>query len=193
MTTMQRHVLSEEARLQVAVVAGATERANRPRFLLVLGAVLLAAALVYAGVQAQALGSARAGVRREEEKVRRIDALVAELRAAHAAQQLDALPPDPLTTNKLENLGKSLGLPQSLRITEQGVSAGAPGFTKRTYKTSFNTSDVGYVLEWLVQATGENTVGLTGIEVNQIRLRPQHRNNAGWNVEVILTRIERGS
>lgn len=191
--TTQRHHLSEESRLQVAVVAGATERSNRPRFLLVLGAILLAAALVYTGVQAQALGSARAEIRRQEEKVRKIDALVAELRTAHAAQQLDALPPDPLTTNKLENLGKSLGLPQSLRITEQGVSAGAPGFTKRTYTANFNTPDVGYVLEWLVQATGENTVGLTGIEINQIRLRPQHNNNSGWNVEVILARIERGS
>lgn len=188
-----RPVMSEESRLQVAVVAGSTERSNRPKFLLTLAGLLLVGAAVYAGMQARALGVARAEVQQQQQRVQRINALVAEVRTAHGRQQLDALPRDAQTTDKLQRLGKSLGLPQSLTIGERGMSAGAPGFTKRMYTANFTTPDAGVVLEWLVKATGENTFGISGVEVNMVKLTPQHNNNSGWGVEVVLSRIERGS
>lgn len=189
-----RTAMSEESRLQVAVVAGATERSNRPRFMLILAGLLLLGAAGYAGVQAQALGAARAQVRSQENRAQQINALVAELRAAHAQQQLDALPRDVQTTDKLQRLGRYLGLPETLAINERGESAGAAGFTNRIYSANFTAPDAGAVLEWLVAATGENTFGISGVQVRSVRLRPQHNNSAGgWAVEVVLSRIERGS
>jgi hypothetical protein len=186
--------MSEESRLQIAVVAGATERSNRPRFLLAVAGLLLAVAVIYTAVQAQALGSARAQIRSQEQTAQRISALVAEVRSAHRQSQLVALPRDAATTDKLQRLGKSLGLPSSLSVGERGQGAGAPGFTKRVYTTNFVVQDVGRVLDWLVQATGENSFGITGVELSSLKLRPQHSNpNGGWTVEVVFSRIEMGS
>ena len=186
--------MSEESRLQVAVVAGATERANKPRALLLLSGVLLLAAGIYALVQGQALGAARAEIREQQRVSVELGSLAAELRAAHAAQQLDALPRDPQTTAKLERLAKSLGLPATMIIDERPTNAGAPGFSKRLYTTRFIAPDVGLVIEWLVRATGPNDAGLTGMQVNSLKLKPQHNiKNGGWEVDVSLSRIERGS
>lgn len=190
-----RHAMSEESRLQIAVVAGATERSNRPRFLLVLAGLLMAAAVVYAAMQAQSLAAARLRIGKQQQTMRQVSALVTELRAAHAAQTLDALPRDAETTAKLERLAKSTGLPETIRIDEVTRGAGAAGFIKKVYTTRFRAPDVGLVLDWLVEATSpNNSAGLSGIEVSQIKLRPQlNVNNGGWDVDIVLSRIERGN
>ena len=66
------------------------------------------------------------------------------------------------------------------------------------------------MLDWLVQATGSNTVGLSGVELNSVLLKPVRGpagNGAagaaggaggaggaatgGWEAQVVFTRIER--
>lgn len=186
--------MSEEARLQVAVVAGATERSNRPRFLLFLALAALIGASIYTGLAASRLAKARADAVRPAQTSATVDRLLEELRAAKRADQTDGAAPDPQAAQKLQRLAAQVGLPSSIRLGS-GQNHDAPGYVRKRYPVSnFRVPDISPVLDWLQQATGENSVGLTNVELNSIRLRPLRNNpsqTAGWEVDVVFTRLER--
>lgn len=185
--------MSEEARLQIAVVAGATERSNRPRFLLLLALIALIGAGLYAATAAARLASARDEVRRVRETRVAVDRFVQELRAAQSARQTDGATPDPQAAQKLRQIALRVGLPSSINLGS-GQNPDAPGYVRKRYTvTNFRVPDIAPVLEWLQQATGENSVGLTNVEINTVRLRPLRTNQttASWEVDVTFTRLER--
>lgn len=184
--------MSEEARLQIAVVAGATERSNRPRFLLVLAALALAGASVYAFLQFRDLSDARATLRAVQVTEARVEQLREQLLAAQSRSKDDGLAPDPLTAQKLQQLATQVGLPSSVRLGTSQSSANAPGYVRRQYNANFRAPDIGPVLDWVQQATGPNSVGLSGVELRSILLRPLRTNQTGgWDVKVEFTRLER--
>lgn len=192
---MARHApMSEEARLQVAVVAGATERSNRPRFLLLLAVVGLIGAALYAGLAAARLADARADAVRPKQTAATVDRLLGELRTAQQARTTDGAAPDPQAARKLQQLAAQVGLPASINLGS-GQSADAPGYVRKRYTASnFRVPDIGPVLDWLQQATGDNSVGLTNVELNSVRLHPLRTNQSqtgGWEVTVTFTRLER--
>ena len=91
----------------------------------------------------------------------------------------------------------SAGLPArpKFEIREGNRPSPSPGVNKKLYTATIKEAPSQSLMTWLVQATGPNTEGLTGLEVYQIKVAPNKAPGVGvgWDADVILTRLERGS
>lgn len=187
----------EEARLELSAAAAAAERANRPLLPVILGAVLLAIAIVYALRAGAGLTAARLDIGRQQSMTAEVQGLVTELRNLTDPHKSELNDPDPGAQAKLEQLASAAGLPArpkfEIRATDD--RSAPPGTKRWIYSASIKGAEASPLIQWITEATGDNSANLKGMEVGQIKLVPAKGPGAGgqWDADIVLTRLERGS
>ena len=187
---------AEEARLQLAVAGAAAERRNRPLLLVIGAVVLLLISGVYATRQLGALALARAAIGEEWDATEQIRILGEQIRKVSETGKAEVREPDTGVGEKLGRLATSAGLPSAkFSLTQGDMPDSTPKVSHKKYNVTIKDAPSQSLVQWLVQATGTNDVGLNGIEVNQIKVRPAAGpgSGVGWDTEIVLTRLERGS
>ncbi|MBX3358177.1 MAG: hypothetical protein KF745_07095 [Phycisphaeraceae bacterium] len=188
----------DEARLEMAMAAESTRRSNQPRYLVFASVCALLLAGGYASLKWQSLSAARWRAEGVVGQASNVGGLVDEYHrlTSSASRELNA--PDPEILSKLEQLGEQVGLPKrpALNITEREDRTRQHGEgNKKLYTIAISGAHAQPLIAWLTKATGENPVGLTGLETQKLELRPATgAESAGkWNADIILSRLERGS
>lgn len=185
------------ARLELAMAAAGRERANRPRVLVVLALVLLAATLIYAITGLSARASAQARVARAVRNATEIRTLVAEYQASSSVSSAARFVPDPLYAAKLERLaeGSGLILTGTVSSNDAPTTTPVPGLVKKTHRVEANNADPAVILAWLL--TTQDAAQYPGLEISNLLLSPAGSGGAeaqfegGWRMVVDFVRWER--
>lgn len=191
------HQASEDARLELSVAAAAAERRNRPLALVLVAGLALVIAAIYAVRAASSLAAARGEISLEQGTTRDIDFAATQIRHLSEGERAEIQQPDTGVGTKLTTLAGASGLPTAaprFTLTQGDMPGSSAGANRKKYSVTIKDAPSQALLAWLVQATTSNDVGLTGLEVNSIKVRPAPGPGAGvgWDAEIILTRLERG-
>ncbi len=186
----------DDARMELLVAAGAAERANRPRGLVVLAGLFLLSALAYALAGVSARAAAGASVERELRQTAEIAKIAERVRALQAVQSLRGLEPNSRIGKEIEDLAAEAGLTadpsgRKLVIGESEVTGVAvPGVAQRKYTAKMTGQDAAAILRWLNSVqTSDRT---RGVEISVLGLKPEPQGTRGaWNVDVEFVRWER--
>lgn len=173
----------------IAAAAGA-ERSNRPRWLIVLAAVLFAIALIYLMTSMGALAQARGGLSKAEEQLATVQDRVEKYRAEATAVAERAVPEDNATAPKMEQLASLVGL--DVQVTDDLDNYNDRGVRRRTLRASLTNADPGLFLSWI--HTVVQSDDLRGIQIRTLNMRPQvprPGEPVGWNVDITFDRLER--
>lgn len=189
MTWRATTTLSEDDRYEQAERAAAAERRNRPRALIVVGALALLASSVALLGAWRARSGAERDLARGRGELARIESLEGELEALRAARSLAPdqgeqfrTPPDILQT--FRDLGRQAGftqdppVPSPRRINVEGGQRVEWAYT--VYDASLAP-----LLEWARLVIER----IPGTFVHQVKLRPAGER---WTMEVTFARFEQG-
>lgn len=179
----QRNAQLETARLELSVASAARERRNRPRLLILLGVLLVAAACIYAYTQWSARSAAidaLARARAREANVRRLGAEIAVLRAKESSR---GLAPDPLVNARLETHASAVGFKITGTVSDTPVSS-TGGLSQHKYSVRAASQDPLNLFKFLERAQSE-----PGLEISRLVIRPQ--NEGSWSADVDFTRWEK--
>lgn len=161
----------EEARMELSMAASAAERANQPRWIVVLGVLLLVAACVFTLWTWSQRSTALAQAERERLKTKRIVDIRNQLEIESAKLAARATLPDPRTGQYIEQLASSAGISTPPTVADQllgGASVG--GMVQRKYTARLNSEDPLNVLNWL--ASTQTSPLTPGLEITRLVLRP---------------------
>jgi uncharacterized protein YlxW (UPF0749 family) len=184
---------TEEARLELAVAAAATERANKPRWIIVLGAVLLAVTTVFTLVQASARGAQLSKVKLERSATQKVEDLKAEIDAEAAKLASRGTAANPRMGQEIEAYAVGAGVLLAGPVVDSTLAAqNSIGMQQHKYTARAMNQDPLSILNWLnnTQTSAERT----GLEIIRLRLTPgagTSSNTPGWNVDVEFSRWER--
>lgn len=189
--TSDRIALSREDREELASMAAAAARRNRPTHLVAAACVLLVGALAMAGSALLARQSAERALTRAASENVRAQALITEInriRGERAGAQGPGAPtgvndPFPNFGSRMGELatqaGLTVGIPQ-----EQSRPSGA--LVRREYNYSINTPALDAVMNWIRRAMEE----IPGTRVISVSITPQQATRA-WTVIIKFARLER--
>lgn len=186
----------EQARMELSMAASSAERANRPRYLVWLGALCVAVAAIALLMALSTrtkeflrLSKARNAAHAVEQQKQEWDALAAQLRAR-------GMEPDPRMVSKLELIGMGEGLDLAGKITDTEELGNLPaGMTRRTYTVrGIQGENPQGVLGWI--ASTQDPRIISNLEITQLRFGPATATGAsgktgGMNFEVVFGRFER--
>jgi hypothetical protein len=184
---------SDEARLELAVAAAAAERANRPRWIVVLGVLLLIGATIYTLVQVSARTAAIIKVKGAREATAQVERVKAQLDRESAKLTSRGTAPNPLMAAEIENNAHHARVILAGPVTD---SPAAPlssiGMRQVTYRARAINQDPLSLLNWLniVQQNSPTT----GLEILETRFTPgagTANNTPGWNIDAQFTRWEK--
>lgn len=187
---------ADEARLELVMAASASERANRPRALVVLACIVLAGAIGYAVMGISSRSAAASEVASERSESQQVAQMVDRIRAQQAVQALRGLEPNSRIGPEIEALAESQGLTadpagKKLVITESEVTGiSVPGIVQRKYRAILVGQDPQAILNWLnLVQTSEQT---RGVEISSLNMKPEPQGTRGaWNLDVDFVRWER--
>lgn len=187
---------ADDSRLELVMAAGAAERANRPRTLVVLAALVLVAAAGYALLGVSARSAATGAVETELRQTAELTKIAERIRALQGVQALRGLEPNSRIGKEIEDLAVEEGLTadpagRKLVIGESEVTGVAvPGVAQRKYTAKMTGQDAAAILRWLNNVqTSERT---RGVEISVLNLKPEPQGTRGaWNVDVEFVRWER--
>jgi hypothetical protein len=199
---------ADQARLDAAMAASAAERANRPRGLIVAGAVLLVLSVGYLLYTLTQRGAAQASVFSAQRSLDEIQRLAGLIDAESAAMAARGTAPDNAMVSKLEGLVMQAGLnPAGSTISEEPSGpVGQTGMRQRKYKARYTNQDPAAILRWL-ELTQSSPL-TAGLEITRLRLTPAGpgptapglpgavtnpgpADKAGWNIDVDFARWEK--
>lgn len=174
--------------IELAALAAAAERRNRPRLGLYASIALFVGAAVYAAGGSGAVARAKAQAQHEATQSVRVEALVAEIQAALATrEQSDAatrFPPDARLRSKLVEIATAAGLPGTIepdaRMEQRGLD-----YPLQKQVVTVNLSDA--PLEATLQFISRATAEIDGLYVDTIQLRPVPQ---GWFSVIRFARWE---
>lgn len=184
----------EQARMDLALAAGAGERANRPRVLLFAAVLLLAIAVVYAIVgfseREGALGRVATARKNADDMIK----LVNQVRALQETLAKRGLDPNPHIGASLEQLAQFSGTTLSGNVSDTpGTATGQAGMTQRRYTARFVNQDPAALLQFL--NVTQEAPETAGVEIARINLLPGTADPTSgqvlWNLDVDFTRWER--
>jgi hypothetical protein len=183
--------LSRDDRDEIAAVAAAATRRNRPVHYVVAAGVLLVGALAMAGSALLARGAAATALDRathENAQAKYLIERIVELRDERSGQGAGTPgASEPVTDmlQQLSGLASQAGISVSAPSEQSVVVQGTP-FNRKTWAYSFTAREIDNVFSW-VRTVGERIPGTT---VYSISLAP---NAAGrsWNVQLTFARLER--
>jgi hypothetical protein len=184
---------ANQSRLELAVAAAAAERANKPRWLIVLGAMLLVGTTIFALVAANTRLTATNKVSDEWARTQRVLELKLALQKEVANLAAKGMVNDGLTNAKIEKLARDnqLTLKDIVSDSPQTPMANL-GLRQHQYNARAANQSPESILRWLI-ATQESPE-LPGLEINRLVFRPgtgTAENTPGWNVEVYFNRWEK--
>lgn len=184
-------IMSEDDRLDLALMAQASERKHRPRHLVVLATLVLGAGLIGLvwGLTAHRRASAEA--RRERNNLVMLQRMEAELQAIEAAGQGQAQGPPwdaiPDLKSRLEGFATSAGLAKPALPTEsrdRAVPSGGKSAQRMRLSYRVSHSKPEEIMAWIERSLKD----VPGLELWRLRMRPEATN---WSVEVEFSRWER--
>jgi hypothetical protein len=183
---------AEESRLELAVAAADAERANRPRWIVALGIVLLAIAIVFTLFQVSSRTAELIRVQVERDRTAKVENLKADLDRENARLVARGTKPDPRMGAKIEATAVRAGVLLASPVTDSAAAGLASvGMKQVTYRAHAVNQDPLSILNWLRIAQEEPDTA--GLELLEVKLTPgagTPTNSPGWNVDVQFTRWE---
>jgi hypothetical protein len=186
-------VLSEDARAALTAAASGAARANRPRWLIYLGAFAVTGAIVFALFNLTRRVSAETALTAGRARLTELKAEVDKIKAiqdADAAVGGDRAAPDSRMADRISHLGTDNGLTFG-SVTEGDDQRGTPSKSvkRKRYDFRLNNQPAEAIFTWVKRVTAE----LGGVQLNRIELSPADGNDGkpGWNASVTFTRWER--
>ena len=184
---------SDDARLELAVAAAAAERANKPRWVIVLGTLLLIVAVIFAlasySTRAAALGKAADEWKATEEVRKLKDALdveSAKLDARGTAQ-------NPRVSAQIEALASAMGVVIAGNVGDSTMAAMSQlHLQQHQYNARTMNQDPENIFRWLIAT--QTSPEMAGLEITRLVFRPggaTATNTPGWNVDVQFSRWEK--
>jgi hypothetical protein len=188
--------ISEEARFELTLAAGARERRNRPLWMVAGAVLVLAITAIAALTGVVAHRSARAQLQRGLEDLASVEHMAAQFRAldavaSQAGQSQLGQPMQRLQSN-LEALATRAGFttPPLARNEDPSPPNESGIIVRRLNYFDVREPSLGKILEWLRLATQDPGSRIPGLEIESLRLKPE--GNA-WNMNLRLRRWERAS
>jgi type II secretory pathway component PulM len=184
---------NSESRLELTLAAAEAERANRPRWIIVLGVVLLAVAIIYTLTQASARATMFGKIEGERSATRKVQDLrnAIDTETTNLARRGTA--PDARVGQKIEDFARFAQITLAGAVTDQTrTGGGVPGMQQHVYTARAMNQEPDAVLSWLnsIRTSYESS----GLEITRLRLAPGAATaggTAGWNVDLELARWER--
>ena len=173
------------SRSELAARAAAQEQRNRPRILLVVGAIVLLAGMVFLFVGRSSLADAKDDRRREFNSARTVMIQKARLdrHEASASQDGGRFRPVPNFTTIAENAARSVGLTPVPTLSRQSEDRDAE-LIIRSYRYERVTSrDVEALIGWIAQV--ESMV--PGVEITSLELEPSRTQ---WQLAITFVKPE---
>ncbi len=182
--------LNDDERYEIALVAAASERRNRPKNLILIPLALF---IIASLVLAYALYSVESGKLRLEDNQFRYDRLVQgvvqikELEAAGAQEDgPDGLAPISDFLSRVEGYARDAGLESKLSIPVPRRDRSRGLVRVRHVYTKITDPSLEHLLRW-VELTQEK---IPGLFVLSLTLKPA--GNRGWSMDITFARWERG-
>jgi hypothetical protein len=184
---------SSDARLELAVAAAASERANKPRWLIALGVALLAVTLIYALFAYNARAAILSKVKDERRSTDKIIGLKAQLDLENEKLAQRGTAPNPRMGQQIEQLAAAMNVVLAGPVSDSSNAAMTQlGLQQHTYNARCNNQDAGDVLKWLMAAM--SALEMPGLEITRLVFRPggpTSTNTPGWNVDITFSRWEK--
>lgn len=182
--------LSAEERDEVAAVASAAERSNRPVALVVLAGLVFVIACAVLGVSATRQAAASAEVDRREAELEEMRGLVIEYFANEGSgDEIDDLPPTGQgILSRIEELARDAGIEGDLGLAGAGTDRVTDGVVLARGTYSLRHDNLTEIMDWV----GRVERSIQGVQVRRLSLRPQPRNST-WQFEIRFERYERAN
>jgi hypothetical protein len=184
---------ASDARLELTVAAAAAERANRPRWIILLGCALLLISVIYALTQLSARATMFGKIAGERAQTRKVLDLKNSIESETLALAKRGTTPDPRAGGKVEGYALQTGVTLSGAVTDTTRSANsAINMQQHVYTAKAINQEPLAVLNWL--NTIQSQYETTGLEMTRLRLTPggaTTSGTAGWNVDLELARWEK--
>lgn len=189
-------MVTEDVRDELVAAAASAQRANRPRYMVYIGALALVVAACFALWRLWERQQLSADLDRATALNRQIAQKVGELTAVQSiedvlggAKQLEA---DARMLGKLSQLAKDAGLTVNQEAESDDSRQTPRGISRKMYTFSLANQPAEPVLAWLRKVGTEHP----GVQVRRFELRPDQGTPEGkpaWRVDVVFTRWERKS
>lgn len=189
MTASHAQPLSDDARFELSLIAGAHERRNRPKHLTYLAGAVLVIALGTFWMSHRSLANARRGLTAARSQSAEVAATIARLEALRAqAQTTGAEAPE--GPQSVRSAVQSAADQAGLKISTPGQSSKQPMGEKYTVQQfsyrDIKTPTIAPLLKWIEQSLN----AVPGLQVSGFALRATP---TGWSATVTFDRIETGS
>ena len=196
--TTPESISADQARLELAMAAASTERANRPRGLVILALLLFVGAFFYAVSGWFARSATLRTVEAERETTRRLDLAADRVDTLRAKQSSRGLAADPRVGKAIEELASAAGLKadaagKPLVVPESEVTGLAvPGVAQKKYRGEIKGQDPTAIMQWLVGV--QSSTETRGVEISMVTLMPDTvpagTTSGGWSMTVEFVRWE---
>lgn len=196
--TQTETMAQDQARMELAMAAAATERANKPRGLVILAGLLLAGSLIYALMGLSARSATLSRVANERNRTLDVIRVVDRVKALQNQQATRGLAADPRVAKSIEELAAAAGVKadasgKALVVPESEVTGMAvPGIAQKKYTARVSGQDPKALLEWLVNI--QSSSDTRGVEIFQLTLQPDAAGTlgaaGGWTMNVEFVRWE---
>lgn len=179
--------MTPDERYEIAAAAAAAERGNRPRHLLVIGAIALLVAAVALLVGFNKYNNAASRLRSTSREIHQIEQLAAQLTqlqaVADTGPSIGITEPIPTLLSQIEELARRAGVQGNIPIP-RGTNPEAHGNYRRlTYPYKVTDETLSQPIQWIRLALTE----IPGLGLDSIKVRPTA---SAWSVEVTFFRFE---
>lgn len=179
--------MTPDERYEIAAVAAAAERGNRPRHLLIIGAIAMVVATVALLVGLNKNNDAASRLRSTSREIHQIEQLAAQLAqleaVADTGPSIGITEPIPTLLSQIEDLARRAGIQGNIPIP-RGTSPEAHGNYRRlTYPYKITDETLSEPIQWVRLALTE----IPGLGLDSIEIRPT---GTTWTVEVKFFRFE---
>ncbi len=183
---------TDDARLELAMAAANAERANKPRWIIVLGSLLLIASTIFALASFSTLAGAKGqaekdwkGTRAVQDMKDRLDAESAKLAARGTAR-------NDRVGAQIEAAASAMGVVISGSVGDSTMAAASQlKMQQRQYTAHTLNQDPENIFRWLIAT--QTSPEMAGLEISRLVFRPggpTSNNTPGWNVDVQFSRWE---
>lgn len=161
---------SEQARLELAVAAGSAERANRPRGLIYLGVLAVAAGTIALFMSFGARSAASDKLVEQQNRLKRIVESRDEIARVSKALDSRGVTPDTRIASRLEALAAAVNLELAGPVSDaDDMTATMTGAVRKVYTAQVRVGeDPTDVLRWL--ATVQNDESTRNLEITQLKI-----------------------
>lgn len=187
--------LSDDARSTLTQAAGAAVRANRPRWVIYLGALAVIVALIYTLVNLTRRVTAQSELSQDRARFAEIKGeadRLAQIKADEDALGGDRAGPDARMADRITRLATEGGLAVG-NVSELDDNRPNPSKTvkRKRYEFKLTNQPAEPIFNWLKKATTD----IAGLQLFRLEFAPADGNEGkpGWNVTVTFTRWERVS